>query len=230
MDIILIDDEPDTHQVLGLYLESHGFKVHSAYSGADGLTLMNQHHPDLVILDVLLPQLPGWEVCERIRAFSDVPIMMISALADQEEDVIHGLDVGADDYLSKPLRLGVLRARINALLRRSALPPRRQRRRSYVDAHLMINLDREEVYVCGERVQPSALEYRLLSALVESAGYAVPTAELVEELWSETMYEDYARYVRIYVGRLREIIEPDPRNPRYIVTEYGFGYRFVPRL
>lgn len=230
MNIILIDDEPDTHDVLSWYLESHGFKVHSAYSGADGLALMNQHNPDLIILDVFLPQLPGWEICERIRLFSDVPILMISAVAHHEEDVIHGLNIGADDYLTKPLRLDILRARINALLRRSSIQSHRQRRQTYVDAHLTVNLDREEVYVRGERVQLSSLEYRLLALLVMSAGYPVPTIEVIEELWSETTYEDYVRYVRIYVGRLREIIEPDPRSPRYIVTEYGFGYRFVPSL
>lgn len=227
MDIILIDDEPDTHEFLGWYLESEGFTVRSAYNGMDGLALMNRHSPDLVILDVFMPQLGGYEICERIRQFSDVPIVMISAVARHENDIIHGLNIGADDFMPKPVRLDLLRARINALLRRRAYQPH-NRRQMYVDAHLTIDLDREEVYVCGERVQLSPLEFRLLALLVGNAGYAVPTVEVIEELWSETDYEDYARYVRIYIGRLRESIEPDPRNPRYLITEHGFGYRFVP--
>lgn len=230
MRIILIDDDTDTHDFLVPYLEAEGFNVHSAYTGYTGLQLVKRNDPDLVILDVRLPQTDGWVICQRIRSFSSVPILMISAIAQRDEDIVYGLNIGADDYLTKPIRPRVLGARVSALLRRNSYVNRRNHRHAYIDYHLMIDLDRQQLRVQGERLSLSALEYRLLELLVRNADYPVPTLEIIEELWSETVGDDYARYVRIYIKRLREMIEPDPRNPRYIVTEHGFGYSFSPQV
>ncbi len=196
-------------------------------NGPEALESLRHFAPDLVLLDVRLPSLDGWQVLRQLRAFSDVPVMMITAVAREDEDIVHGLDLGADDYLTKPFSLKVLRARVQALLRRSAWRDSDWVRSTYVDHHLMIDLRRDVVTVGGERVSMSSLEYRLLRLLVANANQAIPTLEIIEKLWAEEADETYMPYVRIYISRLREIIEPDSRNPQYIVTEHGFGYRFV---
>jgi DNA-binding response OmpR family regulator len=230
MRIVLVDDDADTHEVLTTYLESEGFDVLSAYTGPEGIYLVREHDPDLVILDIELPYMDGWDVCQRIRSFSGVPILMITAVAREDTDIVRGLDIGADDYLLKPIRLEVLKARVRALLRRSTNFDRLDKRRSYVDTRLVVDLDREQVQVEGQRISLSFLEYRLLRILVINIDRAVPMLEIVGELWSENVDDGYARYVRIYIQRLRSLIEPDPHNPRYIVTEHGFGYRFSSQI
>lgn len=229
MRILIVDDDADTHEFITPYLQAQGFDTCSAYTGLGGLQMVQEYDPDLVILDIQLPQLDGWEVCQKIRSFSDVPVVIISAVAREEDDMIRGLNLGADDYLTKPLRPNMLKARLQAVLRRSTSPRWRDERRAYVDAHLTVDLYRHQVYVEGQRVPLSALEYRLLEILVSHAGHSVPTLEIVERLWSDAVDDDYARYVRIYVKRLREVIEPDPAAPVYIVTEHGFGYSFLPQ-
>lgn len=230
MRIVLIDDDLDTHDYITLYLKSEGFEIYSAYTASEGLELTQQKDPDLVILDILMPQMNGWDTCRRIRTFSNVPVLMISAVACNETDIVHGLSIGADEYLTKPLKPLILQARINALLRRSNNATWRHSRQRYVDSHLAADLYRKEVFVRGERVSLSFLEYRLLELLIINAGIAVPTAEIIEELWSEDANNSHDRYVRIYIGRLRKLIEPEPHEPRYIVTEHGFGYRFNPQV
>lgn len=230
MNFLIIDDDPDTHEVISSYLKSEGFSIHSAYSGLTGIEMARQRHPDLVILDVRLPQVDGWEVCQKIRTFSGVPILMISAVAQQDEDIVYGLSIGADDYVVKPIRPKVLKARIQALLRRSINMGWRTDRQGYIDQYLMVDLQRQQLFVDGQRVRLSSLEYLLLELLIRNAGYPVPMEEIIEELWSERANDTFAKYVRIYVKRLRDIIEPDPDTPRYILTEYGFGYWFEPQI
>ncbi len=231
MRIVLIDDDPDTHDVIITYLSSEGFDAQSAYSGAEGIELIQEANADLVILDVELPHVDGWDVCQQIRFFSDVPILMISAVARDDADIVRGLNLGADDYLLKPIRLEVLKARVQALLRRGLKSRNPGRCQGYIDSRLVIDLDRGQVYVEGKRVPLSFLEFRLLEILVTNIGIAVPTAEIVEALWSESAESNgYARYVRIYIQRLRELIEPDPHDPRYIVSEHGFGYLFCAQV
>ena len=229
MRIVLIDNDPDTHGFVTPYLARHGLDVLSAYTGPEGLKLVQNRDPDAVILDVELPYLDGWEVCRRIRVFSSVPIMMISAVARDDADIIRGLSIGADDYMTKPLYLRMLDARLKALLRRSHSVTWREARQAYIDNRLVIDLHREQVLVNGKAVSLTALEYGLLALLVRNAGQVIPTIAIVEELWSEAVIDDYGRYVRIYVKRLREIIEPNPGAPRYILNEHGVGYRFVPQ-
>ena len=219
MDIVVIDDDPDTQDILSLYLKSEGFHLFPALTGLEGLQLVKQHDPDLVILDVLLPQMDGWETCKNLRSFSSVPILMISAAHKDDEDVVRGLNAGADDYISKPIKPSLLKARVNALLRRSNHVEPTPGRSVYIDTHLRVDTHRQQVFVQGNRLSLSSLEYRLLEILVVNAPTAIPMVEIVEELWSEEVDNSYAQYVRIYIGRLRKHIEPNPQKPRYIITE-----------
>ncbi len=228
MRIVLIDDDSDTHEFLIPFLKAHGFDTYSAYSGGEGLDLIRRYDPDLIILDIQLPEIDGWEICQRIRYQSNLPILMISAVAQEDEDVIRGLSLGADDYLLKPLRLNVFEARLKALLRRSMETTWRNDRQAYIDDHLMISLHRKQVSVNGRPVSLSSLEYLVLAMLVRNKGFVVSTLDLVDELWAESVNDDYARYIRVYIKRLRDIIEPDPQNPEYLINEHGVGYKFVP--
>ncbi len=228
MRTVLIDDDSDTHEFLVPYLKSQGLDTFSAYDGSTGLQVIHRRDPDLVILDIQLPEVDGWEVCQRIRSFSNVPILLISAVAKEEDDIIRGLTLGGDDYLTKPIRLEVFGAHLRALLRRSTDTVWRSDRQAYIDDHLVIDLYRQQVYVKKSRVSLSSLEFRLLELLVRNRGVPVPTIEIVQELWADASEDDYLQYVRIYIRRLREIIEPDARNPQYIINEWGVGYRFTP--
>lgn len=225
---LLIDDDVDTHDIVVPYLITCGFDTHSAYTGNYGLEFARQHSPDLILLDIQLPELDGWEICKRIRSFSAVPVLIISAIALEDEDIIHGLKIGADDYLIKPLHLGVLQARINAVLRRTTRTERHQDNQVYVDQYLMADLRRRQINVRGQRIVLSPLEYRLLELLIRNIDRTVPMDSIIEELWLDPVSnDDYARYVRIYIKRLRDAIEPDPGRPRYITTDHRIGYRFT---
>nr|MBN1229937.1 response regulator transcription factor [Anaerolineae bacterium] len=228
MRILIIDDDPDTQEYLLPVLQSAGYEVIPALSGPEALDRLMRSDPDLVILDIRLPHMDGWEICQRIRAISKIPILMVTAAAQDDQDIVRGLNLGADDYLLKPLRPDVLVARIQALLRRSLELGWHSRRQAYMDSYLTVDLHREQVFVQGQRVSLTALEYRLLGILVRNRGITVPVAEIVEYLWSEEIDDTTAQYVRSYIWRLRKAIEPDPSNPRYLVTEHGFGYRFEP--
>jgi two-component system KDP operon response regulator KdpE len=228
--VAIIEDDPDTQEYITIYLESEGYEVVTSATGADGIAQIRRYDPDVVILDIQLPEMNGWDVCQQIRSFTNVPILMVSSVAQEEEDIIRGLGVGADDYLLKPLRPTILKARLTALLRRSVDVSWRKGRVAYVDERLMIDLHREEVVVDGQRVTLSFLDYQLLSLLVRNINHVVSSLDIIETLWSESIQDEYTQYARIYIGRLRKIIEPDPSNPRYIVTERGIGYRFVSQV
>ncbi len=226
MRILVIDDDPDTCHLVDVVLGAEGHEVRSATSGEEGLQFLGRAHPDLVILDVMLPHLYGWEVCRHIRTFSDIPVVMISAFARTADDMVHGLECGADDYLPKPLDFNLLRAKVRVLLRRNAQGERRGEHPAYVDAHLTVDLQHQQVYVQGNPVHLSPLEWQLLEILVRNINQAVPAIEIVEELWPGADVDARVSHVYVYVERLRRVIEPDPQNPRYVVTEHGLGYRF----
>ncbi len=230
MRVAIIEDDPDTQEYITIFLESEGYEVFASVTGAEGIEQIKRHDPDVVMLDIQLPGMNGWDVCQQIRSFTNVPILIISSVAQEEEDIIRGLGLGADDYLLKPIRPTILKARLTALLRRSVDVSWRKGRVAYVDERLTIDLHREEVVVDGQRVTLSFLDYQLLSLLARNINHVVSSLDIIETLWSETGQEDYAQYVRIYIGRLRKIIEPDPSNPRYILTERGIGYRFVSQV
>ena len=183
--------------------------------------------PDLVLLDVSMPGMDGWQVCQRIREVTDVPIIMLTGKQQGEEDVVRGLDYGADEYLFKPVRNRELVARVRAVLRRSELPPAAETKReaTYTDDYLSVDIAERKVLVKGERIKLTPREFRLFALLVESPGRILTHKELLEKVWGWE-YTDDLDYVRIYISHLRQKIEPKAASPKYIMTEAGVGYYF----
>jgi two-component system KDP operon response regulator KdpE len=228
--IVVIDDDPDVHRVIVPFLHAKGYEVLSALTWQAGLRLVREQSPDLVVLDILIPEMDGWDICRRIRTFSNVPILMVSAVARESADEIRGLDLGASSYLVKPIDLAVFLARIKALIRLSKRPLDQVDPPVYVDDHLTIDLKREEYFVRGERISLTYLEQSLLALLVHNIDQTVPSEEIIEELWPEGPRNENMQYVRIYIRRLRKLLEPDPGSPRYIINYHGFGYRFCSQI
>jgi two-component system KDP operon response regulator KdpE len=226
--ILIVDDEPTVLELVRRNLEREGYQVVAAGNGQEGMRMMYAERPDLVILDVMMPRLDGWQICQRIRGMSDVPIIMLTA-RKQEEDIVKGLGLGADDYLTKPFRRGELVARVRAVLRRArtgaVVPPGV----TYDDDYLSIDLDARRVVVNGELVDLTPTEYGLLALLVENKGRALEFRQILESVWGFE-YVDEVDYVRVYVWHLRRKIEPDPKNPRYVINVPNVGYRFEPQV
>ena len=224
MRVLIVDDEQPIRDALGRKLKREGYEVVVASSGLDGLRAFHDERPDLVILDIVMPEMDGLTVCRRIREVSETPVLMLSAQAITEEDIIQGLDAGADEYLVKPIRLNEFAARVRALLRRSNLPAPED---DYVynDGHLRIDLVGRQLWVTGRRIHLTPTEFKLLTVLLENAGRVVAQRDLLEQVWGHE-YVDDLYYPRVYVSQLRRKIEPDPANPIYIVTEHRVGYRF----
>lgn len=220
-----IDDDININRIIEHTFEESGAQVFSANNGLDGLRLLYKHQPDLVILDVLMPEMDGWQVCQQIRQLTDVPVIMLTALKSDQE-IIQGLDVGADDFISKPFNPQVLLARARAVLRRAEQEPEESDLQGYRDHYLSINLEEHKVVVEGHVIKLTATEYRLLSYLVQNAGRIRTFEQILENVWGWE-YRDSPDYVHVYVSNLRRKIEPDPKNPVYIETERGIGYRFA---
>ncbi|MEL6270414.1 MAG: response regulator transcription factor, partial [Chloroflexota bacterium] len=197
-----------------------------AHNGVEALELIRTQLPDMVLLDVMMPELDGFETLRMLREFSNIPVIMLTAKGE-ENDKVYGLELGADDYVSKPFGPRELSSRIKAVLRRAEMPSSSPEQAVLVvDDYLSIDFNRREVIVKGEHVKLRPTEYRLLYHLVENAGWTVPHEQLLAKVWGYE-YRDEAHYVRLYVNYLRDKIEEDPSNPRYIFTERGVGYRFV---
>lgn len=225
MKILIVDDEQAIRDALGRKLRREGFDVAVCGDGLEGLRTFHAEHPDLVILDIVMPGgMDGLTVCRRIREVADIPVLMLSAQAVTEEDVIEGLTAGADEYLIKPIRLNEFVARVRALLRRSQIlmPDLEQ---GYNDGHLNVDLHRRHVYVDGHKIHLTPTEFKLLAILMENSGRVVSQRDLLEQVWGHE-YIDDVYYPRVYISQLRRKIEPDPANPIYILTEHRVGYRF----
>lgn len=225
--VLVIDDDVKLLDAVVLYLQRSGHEVIAAFDGRDGLQKMYRHRPDLVVLDIMMPGMDGWEVCSRIREVSEVPVIILTARS-QEYDKIKGLKLGADDYLVKPFSLRELDARIEAILRRARRTDDDDVDLLYADGELTVDVKRWQVLRHDQPVELTATERRLLFFLVENAGRVLPTARILEGVWGADLVGQ-TEYVKLYVWRLRQKIEPDPEQPTYIVTERGVGYRFVPR-
>jgi len=208
-------------------LAQKGYEVLKANNGREGLRLLFANKPDLVLLDVAMPRMDGWQTCARIRDISDIPIIMLTGKHAAEEDIVRGLDYGADDYLLKPVRNRELVARVRAVLRRAELPATAELRgtTTYSDDYLTVDMAERKVMVNGERVKLSPKEFRLFTYLVENAGRILTHQQLLEKVWGWE-YTDALDYVRTYISHLRQKIEPDPSLPKYIITEAGVGYHF----
>jgi len=225
--ILVVDDEPALVRLIDRILTGKGYEVLKASNGQEALRLFFAHRPDLVLLDVVMPGMDGWQTCSRIRDLSDVPIIMLTGQQKSEDDVVRGLDYGADDYLFKPVGSKELVARVRAVMRRAELPssPDVEKQVTYSDDYLAVDVAGRKVTVSGERVKLTPTEFRLLALLVGNAGRILTHQQLLEKVWGWE-YVDDLDYVRIYISHLRQKIEPQPTQPRYIVTEPGVGYYF----
>ena len=221
--ILIVEDDKELGRLLRENLQDRGFQVLLAHNGLDGLQLLQKHRPDLVLLDVMMPRMDGWEACRRIRETSDTPIIMLTARRD-EQDKVRGLQLGADDYVIKPFSVAELTARIQAVLRRYIHPVVPEYIRQ-IDDRLAIDQARNQVLMYGQAIELSDIEYRLLNCLLDQAGCVVTHQNLLTQVWGWE-YADEVRYLKVYIHRLRAKIEQDPQNPVYIITERGRGYCF----
>ena len=223
--ILLVDDEPRLLDSVRMNLELEGYEVFEAHDGLEALERVGKVMPDLVVLDVMMPRLDGLETLSELRRFSNVPVIMLTVKAD-DADIVVGLERGADDYVAKPFSQQVLLSRIRAVLRRSEAGAQGSRREIVVDENLRVDFDRHEVYVRGQLVRLRPTEFRLLYHLVTNPGVVLSHETLLSRVWGPE-YRDASHYVRLYINYLRQKIEEDPSNPRYILTERGVGYKFV---
>lgn len=224
--ILIIDDEKPTVELLSLLLKERGFEVYDADGAQDGLRMAYKHQPDLVLLESVLPDRDGWDICRQLRDLSDMPIIFVSARAGKE-DVIKGLEIGADDYIAKPFDDDVLVARIRARLRRS---PKSGIREEYVfnNGEFRINFMNREVWIRNGLRHLTPKEFNLLAVLVRNAGRVVSRRELVTEAWGDE-YGDAIDSLKLYIHYLRQKLETNPQLPEYILTSRGVGYRFIQR-
>jgi DNA-binding response OmpR family regulator len=225
MRILVVDDESRMINFIRMNLELEGFQVIEAGNGLEALDMLRRHIPDLIILDVMMPQLDGFETLRMLREFSNVPVIMLTAKGE-EEDKVRGLELGADDYITKPFGAREMVSRAKAVLRRINSVAEPSEAILQVDPRLAVDFNKREVIVVGEHIKLRPTEYRLLYHLIENAGWTVPHEQLLAKVWGYE-YRDETHYVRLYVNYLREKVEEDPSNPKYILTERGIGYRFI---
>lgn len=223
--VLVIDDNALDRKIARDALAHAGFEVEEAADGLAGLRTLYARRPDLVILDVLMPGLDGWAVCRRVRELSDVPVLMLTSL-DREEEMIRGLDLGADDFVPKPVSPGHLVARVRAILRRSAAPSPAGGALLYDDGVVLIDVAAHLVQVGSTAIDLTPTEFRLLVALAEAPDRVHTYAALLAAVWGPE-YVDDIDFLRVYIWRLRKKLEGDPDRPRRIQTERGFGYRFA---
>ncbi len=223
--VLIIDDDPGMLTLLQLGLERDGFIVTTAESGKEGLRRAYDTHPDIILLDVMMPGMDGWQVCQRLRSMCDTPIIMLTAKSEQE-DVLKGLSLGADDYLTKPCSFEELKARIRSTMRRAANRDYDRWRAVYDDGTLRVDLRNGRVTRRGQDIRLTPTESRLLSYLVSQKGRIVPHEELLTNVWGPEYAEENG-YLSVYIRYLRRKIEDDPNSPRYIRTRWRMGYYFA---
>lgn len=220
--ILVVDDDNSLRELVRINLEHEGYRVEQARNGLECLTAVREHRPDLVVLDIHMPEMDGVEACAKIREFSQLPILMLTARV-KSQDVVTGLDSGADDYLGKPFNMDELLARIRALLRRT---PAAHRPLSAGADEIQIDQQKREVRVRNELVDLTPTEYQLLLILAEHAGSVVEHEKLLRAVWGQEYTRDND-YLKVYIWHLRRKLEQDPRNPTLLLTEWGVGYRLA---
>ncbi len=223
--ILVIDDDANLVRLLAESLEGEGYEVRSATNGLDGIKQLYTNRPELVILDVMMPRMDGWETLTRIREMSDVPVIMLTA-RDAELDRLRGFELGGDDYVTKPFSLAELNARVRAVLARAAKARSDGTPPPQVVGDLVIDFGSRRVLKDGDPLQLTPTEYRLLAALAEHAGRTLSHEQLLERVWGAE-YVDEPGYVKRYIWYLRQKIEDDPSDPQYVETVRGFGYRLA---
>ena len=224
--ILVVDDEPRYVRLMEANLTTEGYQVLKAYDGQNAVEIVAEKQPDLVLLDVMMPGLNGFSACERIREFSNVPIIMVTAKGE-EQDRVRGLDVGADDYIVKPFSATELLARVRAVLRRAIVSGSTFQQAVFSHGNLQIDLARAEVFRDEKMVFLSATEYRLLLQFVHNLGNILTSEDLLVNVWGPEYRED-KEILWVSISRLRQKLEDDPRNPQHIVTRSGLGYTMPP--
>jgi two-component system KDP operon response regulator KdpE len=224
--VLVVDDEPAQLRLVGRILTANGYEVASAGSGQEAVRLVYERQPELILLDVVMPDIDGWQTCRLIREVSDVPVIMLTGKRNSEDDVVRGLESGADDYLAKPVGNRELLARVKAALRRGDKSGSNGRKKvRFSNDYLTVDVAERKVTVNGERLKLTPREFRLLALLVENAGRILSHKQVLENVWGWEYIND-VDYVRIYISHLRQKIERDPSRPQYILTEPGVGYYF----
>ena len=225
--ILVVDDGLALMRLIDRVLSEKGYEVLKANNGHEALRLLYAEKPDLVLLDVVMPDLDGWQTCSRIREVSDVPIIILTGKCNTEDDIVSGLDYGADEYLIKPVGNKELVARVRAALRRADLPSNLEKKKQILfgDNYLTVDVTGRKVVVNDKRVRLTPREFRLLALLVENAGNILTHRQVLEKVWGWEYIND-VDYVRIYIAHLRRKLEPEPAHPKYILTEPGVGYYF----
>jgi len=220
--ILVIDDDPTLLELLPAHLESAGYRSLAALDGLTGIRMAMDREPDLIILDVMMPGMDGWEVCERLRKKSDLPIIMLTAKGE-ETDKLRGFRLGVDDYVTKPFSFAELVARVGAVLGRAKRSPPSSYDISSGD--LMINFDDHRVTVAGRIIELTLTEYRLLEVLARHANRTIAVETLLAEVWGP-QYAGETEHVKHYIWAIRRKLEADPGDPKHLITERGYGYRF----
>jgi two-component system, OmpR family, KDP operon response regulator KdpE len=221
--LLIVEDDMQMRKFLRASLSSHGYRLVEATNGAEGLSQAAAYNPDLILLDLGLPDFDGLEVTKKLREWASAPIIVISARG-QEDDKINALDSGADDYLTKPFGTGELLARIRVALRHAARAGQERAEPVLTVGDLSVDLDKRTVFVAGNEVHLTPIEYKLLTTLLKNAGKVLTHRQLLKEVWGPG-YANNTQYLRVYMVQLRHKLEVDPARPRYLVTEPGVGYR-----
>ncbi|MDH5606904.1 MAG: response regulator transcription factor [Anaerolineae bacterium] len=222
-DLLLIDDDKNLTELLGAFLNKNGHSIQVAADGNEGIRLLYQTHPSLVILDVTMPKLDGWETLARIREISDTPVIMLTSRSE-EPDILRGFSNGADDYVTKPFSFAQMAARIQAVLSRSTAN-HDEPQAKIEEGDLLVDFRTKQVTRSGENISLTPTEFKLLTTLMGKSGEVVSPEELVKEVWGP-QYAGEIGHVRRYIWHLRKKIEPDPEDPHYIHNDRGYGYRF----
>ena len=223
--ILIVDDEPRMRRFVRMNLELEGYQVIEAENGLQAIEKVREDLPDLVLLDVMMPEMDGFEALQGIRQVSTVPVIMLTIKSD-EEDKVKGLGLGADDYITKPFSPRELTSRIQAVLRRATMLAPVRKTTVTIDGDLSVDFQRREVISRGQQIKLRPTEYRLLYHLINNAGWVMTHETLLSKVWGYE-YRDDTHLLRLYITYLRQKIEPNPANPKYIFNERGIGYRFV---
>jgi DNA-binding response OmpR family regulator len=220
--ILIVDDEPRYIRLMEANLITDNYQVLKAYDGQQAVDIVAKENPDLVLLDIMMPVLDGFGACERIRKFSSVPIIVVTAKGE-EQDRVRGLDMGADDYITKPFSATELLARVRAVLRRSEKPTGLPPQSIFRHGHMTIDLAKAEVFLDDKMVYLSATEYRILLQLAQNVGRVIPSEQLLRDVWGDEYMAD-KEILWVSISRLRQKLEDDQHDPRHIVTRSGIGY------
>ena len=222
--ILIVEDDNELAEFTSWQLTRAGYQTQTARHGAEGLDRVREWQPDLVILDIMMPDMDGWTACQQIREISDIPIIFTTALGT-EKDIVRGLEMGAEDYLVKPFGPKELIARIRTVLRRQRIPSDHHEH-IYINGVLFINLDTREVRVSGQAVELTPIEYKLLTCLADQEGKVLTHSFLLNQAWGPE-HEEERQYLKLYIWYLRQKLEADPTHPKLILTQRGVGYRMV---